>query len=676
MIVQVNDLIDYFDNRAIACGMVLGIDDRKLRVLSEAGKEISLSQSRVLMSGKHPGFPHDKARDQQALSLQRISKHREELKSLINLKELWEVVTGETKEIEPTELAELCLGRNMGPDGPASLIRAIIDDKIFFKLRNGKIGVPHPDQVDQALKQREKDRERTRFLADCAEFLACFRDQATPRLESAPEGLKPLLEQAAIQGPDWAEMKVVKELFARAGLPSQWDPFFVLVRMGIWDEDVNLRLRMDQVPTSFSGDAERAALAAAKKPFRDHSWDMTALHAVTVDSSATMDIDDALSLVVDGNKIRLGIHITDVAHFVEAGSMLDLEVRQRAISLYLPDLTIPMIPRSLSESSASLVVGEPRPCISVMARFNANFELEHFEVVPVVIRVKERLTYEEIDARVQQGSVTEHLMFRLAGALRQKRLEGGAIIFRDPELAVHVNEDKAIEVVVRDREASSQVLVSEFMILANSLFASFLMDRGIPALFRTQPAPSEKIEIKEYYDPVESYRSKKNLAKGDIVTKAAPHATLGLSAYTTATSPLRRYTDLVVQRQLRAGLGLPERELDERELEKLLSETCYRIDQAALMERERTRYFLLKYLADKKHADFEAIVLHRFPRFYLVYLKEFAHRAALRTPPGINLNPYDRAIVRIEKVVPREDKLILSLVSLLPECNHVGRSVV
>lgn len=674
MVVQVNDLIDYFDNRTIACGLVLDVDDRKLRVLSEAGKEISLSKSRVLISGKHPGFPHDKARDQQALSLQQISKHREELKGLINLQELWEVVSGEIREIEPNELAELCLGKDMGPDGPASLLRAIIDDKVFFKLRNAKIGVPLPDQVDQALKQREKERERAQFLADCADFLACFKDQVKPGLKSAPTGFIPLLEQAAMQGPDWVEMKVVKDLFARAGLPSQWDPFFVLVKMGAWDEDENLRLRVDQIPINFSDDAEKCALLAAKKPFDDHSSDMTTLHSITVDSPATLDIDDAISLVIDGDTIQLGVHITDVAHFVEAGSVLDLEVRQRAISLYLPDVTIPMIPRGLSEGAASLVAGRLRPCISVIARFNADFELEEFQIVPVVINVKERLTYEEIEERIRQGSPVEHLMFRLATALRRKRIDAGAIIFKDPELAVHVNEDKAIEVIVRDREASSQILVSEFMILANSLFASFLMDKGIPALFRTQPPPSERIETKEYYDPVESYRSKKYLAKGDIVTKAAPHATLGLDAYTTATSPLRRYADLVVQRQLRAGLGLPEKEWDENELEKLLGETSYRIDQASLMERERTRYFLLKYLTEKKHVDFEAIVLHRFPRFHLVYLSELAHRAVLRTPPGVNLNPYDRAKVRIEKVVPREDKLILSLVSLLPDCDHAHRA--
>jgi exoribonuclease-2 len=164
------------------------------------------------------------------------------------------------------------------------------------------------------------------------------------------------------------------------------------------------------------------------------------------------------------------------------------------------------------------------------------------------------------------------------------------------------------------------------------------------------------------------------LVKGDIITKGAPHATLGLQAYTTATSPLRRYADLVVQRQLRAGLGLPESPLDERELDRILGEISFRMDQASLMERERTRYFLLKYLTQKKHVDFEATVLHRFPRFYLVYIKELAHRAVLRTPPGVNLNPHDRAVVRVEKVAPREDKLILSLVDLLPEYYQTSRA--
>ncbi len=674
MVIQQNDIIDYFDNKDIACGVVLDVDDRKLRVLSQIGKEISVSQARVLTSGKHPLFAQDKSRDEQIRSLQKISSHREELKNLINLEELWEVVSGETKEIDPNDLAELCMGRDTGPDGPASLLRAIIDDKIFFKLRNAKIGIPAPEQVDQALRQREKERERAEFLAHCAEFLADLKDPKQPCAISPPQGLLQLLKQAAMQGADWVEMKIVKDLFARAGLPSPWDPFTVLVKMGIWDEDENLGLHMNQVSIEFSDHAEKHARLAVKKPFHDHFYDTSALHTITVDSVATMDIDDAISLSIEGDKIVLGIHITDVAHFVERDSPLDLEIRQRAISLYLPDLTIPMIPKVLSEGAASLVSGRSRPCISVMASFSRDFQLQEFQIVPGVINVEERLTYDEIDDRIRKGSLKEERMFRLANALRQRRIGNGAIIFKDPELAVHVHEDKTIEVTVRDREASSQILVSEFMILANSLFASFLLEKGIPALFRTQPPPTEKIQIGEEYDPVESYRSKKNLVKGDIITKGAPHATLGLQAYTTATSPLRRYADLVVQRQLRAGLGLPESPLDERELDRILGEISFRMDQASLMERERTRYFLLKYLTQKKHVDFEATVLHRFPRFYLVYIKELAHRAVLRTPPGVNLNPHDRAVVRVEKVAPREDKLILSLVDLLPEYYQTSRA--
>ena len=289
-----------------------------------------------------------------------------------------------------------------------------------------------------------------------------------------------------------------------------------------------------------------------------------------------------------------------------------------------------------------------------------------YRIVRSLVRVTDRLSYGETNQRVLDAGSAEQRMYEVARALREKRVSSGAIIFKDPELSIKVNQDKSIEVTVRERETSSQVLVSEFMILANNLFAMTLKDKCIPCIYRSQPPPLEKIELGSHYDPVLSYRCKKVLARGNLGLYPEPHSTLGLNVYTTATSPLRRYTDLLTQRQLQAAVDERKRPIDADTLDRLLSEISYRLDRASLVERERHRYYLLKYMEQRKGDEFEVIVLQRFPRFYLAQIESLGCNTVLHTPSGVSLNPYDRAVAKVEKVSPREDRLTFSLVRVLP----------
>ncbi|MBI4963890.1 MAG: RNB domain-containing ribonuclease [Desulfomonile tiedjei] len=666
MHVQKNDVVDYYDGRKISCGLILDLDDRRLRLLTDQGKEVKISPNRVLISEKHPQFPLVRSRDDQVRALKEISARREELKGRIDLKELWEVVGPETGEIDSRDLAELVFSARPDPDGPASLLRAIFEDRLYFKIRPEGIEIPSPERVEQALLQREKERERQNFVARSAELLARLKDSEEIDPASAPEGLIEMLEEAALYGREWAEVKPIKDMFSHAGLGPRWDPFRVLVKLGVWHEDENVSLRAERIPVEFSPEAEKLAGEAALKPLPAFVEDLSDRNVITIDSEFTRDVDDALSIEHEGDDVVIGIHITDVANFVEHDSELDAEIRQRATSIYLPEMTIPMIPPVLSEQAASLSVGQARPALSVMVRLGSDFSVKDFRIVRSKILVRERLSYEEADARILEADSAEAKMFAVASALREGRVASGALIFKDLELSVRIAEDGDIEVSTRDRETPAQILVSEMMILANNLFARFMRDQKLPGIYRVQPPPLEKVELSERHDPVLSYRCKKSLARGSLGTEPEPHSTLGLDVYTTATSPLRRYPDLLVQRQVISALDTGRPLLSRDELDRILDQISYRVERAALVERERQRYFLLKYLMAKRRGDeFEAVVLQKFPRFHLVQITEFGINAALNTPNNLALNPHDRAIIRIEKISPREDKLSLALVKLL-----------
>ena len=379
-----HDIIDYYDSRRISCGLVLDVDDRRLRILNDQGKETKISANRALISGRDPNFPLSGSRDEQVNRLRDLCTRREEIKKLIDLRELWEVVGLETGEIGIEDLTELLFGHQSDPNYAASLLRAIFEDRLYFKIRPDRIEVPGPEQVQQALVQREKERERSTFVARCAEFLVRFKDTQKVGIQEAPEGFIPLLEEAAEYGRNWITFKMVKDIFSQAGMPQNLDPFRVLVKLGVWSEDENVSLRAERIPVEFTPEAEAQALEAASKPLPSSVEELTNEELITIDSVFTRDVDDALSLSRKGDETVIGIHITDVAHFVDHDSVLDREVRERATSIYLPESTIPMIPPVLSEKAASLTVGEARPAISVMVTVGPDLKLKDFKIFPSI----------------------------------------------------------------------------------------------------------------------------------------------------------------------------------------------------------------------------------------------------------------------------------------------------
>ncbi len=433
------DIVEYYDSRRIACGLILEVEDRRLRVFTEQGREANIPFGRTLIGGEVPGgFPLNKSRDEQLGRLKEISSLRDEIKNRVNLRELWEIVYPETSLVSVDDLAELLFGAQKDVNYTAALLRAIHEEGIFFKIKAEGIEVSSPDRVEQALNQREKERERVNFAARCAEFLMRLRNGDHVEAEAAPAGLVSMLEEAAAAGPDWTSLKIVKDIFSRAGLPPQWDPFTILVKLGVWSEDENIALKVEGIPVQFSEQAEAEAGEVASKRAPTSDREVFEENVITIDSASTRDVDDALSLSYDEGNILVGVHITDVAFFVDHGSLLDRELCHRATSIYLPEMTIPMIPPVLSEAGGSLTVGHYRPALSVVLRFGSDLKLKEHRIIESVVRVNERLSYEQADERVSDSESKEATLFKIASSIRRERVAAGAFIFKDPEVSVPI----------------------------------------------------------------------------------------------------------------------------------------------------------------------------------------------------------------------------------------------
>ncbi len=274
----------------------------------------------------------------------------------------------------------------------------------------------------------------------------------------------------------------------------------VLGRQDDFGVDVEMVIRKHQLPRVFPdgvlAEAAKAAsderqVTAARRDFRDRT-------IVTIDGETARDFDDAVEVRAVDDGWELDVHIADVAEYVQAGTLLDLEARLRGTSVYFPDRAIPMLPQELSTGICSLKPDEDRLVLSCLMRIDARGEIASFEVCEGVIRSARRMTYTAVAACLDGNTEGYEAlaprfeeMQRLAQALNRKRVQRGSIDFDLPEPAIEFDEQGAMQGVRRAERNWAHRLIEEFMLAANESVASWLSSHA-PALYRIHEKPDPR----------------------------------------------------------------------------------------------------------------------------------------------------------------------------------------
>jgi len=405
------------------------------------------------------------------------------------------------------------------------------------------------------------------------------------------------------------------------------------------------------LPTAFAPEAEREAGVAGPAPLAGRD-DLRSLALVTIDGADARDFDDAVWAEPDcgaGNPggWHLVVAIADVAWYVRPGGALDRDAYQRGNSVYFPDRVVPMLPEPLSNGWCSLKPGEDRPCVVADLTIDENGRLLRHRFRRALMRSAARLTYDQVqraaDGRPDDttGALMETAIGPLYGAyraLKRHRHERGVLELDLPERQVLLDVAGGVAgIAVRDR-FDSHKLIEEFMIAANVAAAETLEKQRMPCLYRIHDEPSaEKLRaLAEVLDGVGI-----RFAKGQVVTPArfnqvlkkaagTPHAEmineivlrtqaqaeyapdnighfgLALRRYCHFTSPIRRYSDLVVHRALIDGCGLGEGGLGRGQLDlAAVGEHVSMTERrAADAERDAVDRFTALFLADRVGAVF------------------------------------------------------------------------
>jgi exoribonuclease-2 len=472
--------------------------------------------------------------------------------------------SGEAPSLQLAELADL-LG-----DGDSPLLRAALwlwlqGDQDWFRWRQQHA---EPRPIEE-IRQRRRNRRRQQ-LSEARRrawhgALIARQPLDAALLDPAAQADLSLLRQWAggdSQLPLPAELLPVLQ---RAHCPCEPGAIrHLLVDLGQWERHHLPALDQSSWALGFSAEleqeAESLAMAAADpQPGDEQRLDLSGLHCFTIDDEDTLDIDDALGIeaLADGGH-ALWVHIADPGRLIQPDSPLDLEARRRASSLYLARGTLPMFPPLLANGLFSLRQGQRSAAWSLRLELDDQGELLSQRLVRSWIRPAYRLSYADADELIELAPPEEPapaILHWLLLLRRQWRLRRGALCLDQPEGRIY-GQGETAELQIFEPSAARS-MVAEAMILVGSVVADIGRDHGLALPYRSQPPadlpPPEELARLEA-GPVRHAALKRCLSRGHMGVTPAAHFSLGLEAYVQATSPIRRYGDLLVQRQLQAHL--------------------------------------------------------------------------------------------------------------------------
>ncbi len=368
--------------------------------------------------------------------------------------------------------------------------------------------------------------------------------------------------------------------------------------------------------------------------------DLTHLTCLAIDNSDSSDADDAIS--IDGD--RLWIHIADVASYVEIDSELDIFAQKRASNLYLPDQILHMLPPGLS-SVCSLGGSEISNAISIGLRLGSS-EISDIEIHLSEIKVT-NMSYEHADKVINKNEILSKLN-NIAISHKAFRNDNGAIKLNLPSVDVKVKDDK---VFIRPQvDSDSRELVAEMMVIAGRTIAQFAIENNISLPYLTQEAGNFSKDVIDNIQKLtiaKAFEASRGFKRSKITVKPSMHSGLGLSAYTRATSPMRRYLDLLVQQQLvRFVSKLPT--LDDNTIKeriKVINSSMPKVNKAS---RQSIEHFKCLYLKQNNTWEGEGVVVEVNGEKALINIPSLAMMTKIKFKSNVTIE--DRVKLKVSSI--------------------------
>ncbi|MCL6749724.1 ribonuclease R [Nostoc sp. CCCryo 231-06] len=597
-----------------------------------------------------------------------------------SLEVAWELLVEDGETVTPDQMANLLFSESTAPPCYAAYC-LLSDDKLYFKQKGDAYEPRTAAQVAERQHQVEvealKAKGQQEFLTRVEQAL---KGEAVEWGRHDRQRLEGLEKYAALLA-DTVRTGVNYDSLARAYPPSApvletmtmlgrpttpQGAFQLLVDLGCWSPYENLFLRRSSIPIQFPNKVLEVAQQRLDFPPIDsdtNRLDLTHLKVYTIDDETTTEIDDGLSWEVmpDGRE-RLWVHIADPTRWLVPEGELDLEARKRGSTVYLPTGMIPMFPEVLATGPMSLIQGRVCCALSFGIILGASGGVEDYSIHTSSIKPTYRLTYEDVDEMLQLRVQAEPEIAAIATWAQKRkawRYAQGAISITMPEAMIKVKDDE-INIDILDDSPSRQV-VAEMMIVAGEVAARYGKAHNIPLPFRGQPQPELPSEEELLLLPAGFVRAcamRRCMPKSEMSITPLRHAGLGLDTYTQATSPIRRYSDLLTHFQLKAHLRGEVLPFSADQLKEVMMTVTSITQEVTMVERQTNRYYALEYLRRHPEETWDVTVLmwlREDSNLALILIEDLGLQLPMVFKRSVKLG--EQILVKVSHADPQKDMI-------------------